>query len=242
MKSSPSYSAFGNGTGGEAPANAGARSGVSFQKGIRAQARPSARLAKKKVLENFAELDAWLTQTLAQAGPNNSDRELAVAQLGLKWLQDEKTNVDAVEKSFDAGYCVRLTLLKVGASSTTGPVFRLPQPREHHKLVPIVPLPNDPLGRVQEPPGHLRRRDSFGLTDPRMSARAVQAEVHYCIYCHDHDGDFCSRGFPGKKGEPDKGLKVDPLGTAHRLPAGRPNFRMHALKRDGHAATSRRWP
>ena len=128
--------------------------------------RARRRLAKKEVLENFAELDAWLTQTLAQAGPNNSDRELAVAQLGLKWLQDEKTNVDAVEKL--TRWCVcALTTPEGRRVIHDWSGFRLPQPREHHKLVPIVPLPNDPLGRVQGPPGHLRRRDGFGLTDKR---------------------------------------------------------------------------
>ena len=177
-------------------------------------------------------------QTLAQAGPNNSDRELAVAQLGLKWLQDEKTNVDAVEKL--TRWCVcALTTPEGRRVIHDWSGFRLPQPREHHKLVPIVPLPNDPLGRVQGPPGHLRRRDGFGLTDPRMSARAVQAEVHYCIYCHDHDGDFCSKGFPEKKGEPDKGLKVDPLGTTLTgCPLDEKISEMHALKRDGRSVAA----
>ncbi|OGI38553.1 MAG: pyridine nucleotide-disulfide oxidoreductase, partial [Candidatus Muproteobacteria bacterium RBG_16_64_10] len=112
--------------------------------------------------------------------------------------------------------------------------FQLPQPREYHKLVPIVPLPNDPVGRVQGPPEHFSRRDGFGLTDPRMTPRAVQAEVHYCIYCHDHDGDFCSKGFPEKKGEPAKGLKTDPLGvTLTGCPLDEKISEMHALKRDG---------
>ena len=117
--------------------------------------------------------------------------------------------------------------------------LRLPQPREHHKLVPTVPLPNDPFGRVQGPPEHFRRRDGFGLTDPRMSARAVQAEVHYCIYCHDHDGDFCSKGFPEKKGEPDKGLKIDPLGaTLTGCPLDEKISEMHALKREGRSVAA----
>ena len=165
---------------------------------------------------------------------------MAVARLGLKLLADENTQAEGVEKL--TRWCVRALTTPEGRRATHGwASLRLPQPREHHKLVPTVPLPNDPFGRVQGPPEHFRRRDGFGLTDPRMSARAVQAEVHYCIYCHDHDGDFCSKGFPEKKGEPDKGLKVDPLGatlTGCPLDEKSPRCTRSSAK----AAASRRWP
>ena len=49
-------------------------------------------------------------------------------------------------------------------------------------------------------------RDGFKLTDPRMTPRQVLDEVHYCVYCHENDGDFCSKGFPEKKMKPN-GLK-----------------------------------
>jgi len=168
------------------------------------------------------------------SGAAPADRELAVAQLGLKWLTDEKTNAEAVEKL--TRWCVRALTAPDGRQATHGwASLRLPQPREHAKLVPIVPLPGDPLGRVQGPPEHFRRRDGFALTDPRADARAVQAEIHYCIYCHDHDGDFCAKGFPEKKGEPEKGLKVDPLGvTLTGCPLDEKISEMHSLKRDGH--------
>ena len=87
---------------------------------------------------------------------------------------------------------------------------------------------------MQADPTTFRRRDGFKLTDPRMSERAVLGEVHYCIYCHDHDGDFCSKGFPEKKGEPELGLKVDPLGvTLTGCPLEEKISEMHSLKRDG---------
>ena len=156
-----------------------------------------------------------------------------MAESGLDPIGDEKTQADGVEKL--TRWCMRALTTPEGRRATHGwASLRLPQPREHHKLVPTVPLPNDPFGRVQGPPEHFRRRDGFGLTDPRMSARAVQAEVHYCIYCHDHDGDFCSKGFPEKKGEPEKGLKIDPLGTTLTgCPLDEKISEMHALKRDG---------
>lgn len=53
-----------------------------------------------------------------------------------------------------------------------------------------------------------RRRDGFGLTDPRYTRRQVLNEVHYCIYCHEQGKDSCSKGFRDKDG----GIKHDPLG------------------------------
>ena len=63
----------------------------------------------------------------------------------------------------------------------------------------FVPVPDDPLGRLQAPVELHRQRDGFHLTDPRMSAREVHSEIHYCVYCHTTEGDFCSKGFPVKK-------------------------------------------
>ncbi len=195
--------------------------------------RARRRLNKKEEIEGFAALDTWLAQALEQAGLAGTDRELAVARLGQQLLRNETANADAVERL--TRWCVRALTAPEGRRAVHGWAgFQLPQPREYHKLVPIVPLPNDPVGRVQVPPERFSRRDGFGLTDPRMTPRAVQAEVHYCIYCHDHDGDFCSKGFPEKKGEPAKGLKTDPLGvTLTGCPLDEKISEMHALKRDG---------
>ncbi|WP_435106864.1 FAD-dependent oxidoreductase, partial [Arhodomonas sp. AD133] len=86
----------------------------------------------------------------------------------------------------------------------------------------------------QASPQRWRRRDGFVLTDARADAREVQGEIHYCIYCHDHDGDFCSKGFPEKKGRPELGFKEDPLGnTLTGCPLEEKISEMHALKRDG---------
>ncbi len=197
------------------------------------QRRARRRLLKKEEFEGFAELDAWLTQTLRQTGLDAPDRELAIAQYGARLLADEKANAEAIEKL--TRWCIRALTVPEGKRAVRGWVsFRLPEGIDHQKLVPIVPL-NDAVGRVEGPPEQRRQRDGFGLTDPRMGARAVQNEIHYCIYCHDHDGDFCSKGFPEKKGEPDKGLKVNPLGvTLTGCPLDEKISEMHALKKSGH--------
>ena len=68
-----------------------------------------------------------------------------------------------------------------------------------------------------------------------MTQRQVLDEIDYCVYCHEKDGDFCSKGFPVKKGEPDKGLKVNPLGEVQTgCPLEEKISEMHVLKKDGY--------
>jgi NADPH-dependent glutamate synthase beta subunit-like oxidoreductase/NAD(P)H-flavin reductase len=196
------------------------------------QRRARRRLAKKEEFESFAELDSWLTQTLTQAELDAADRELAVARYGERLLADEKAHAEPIEKL--TRWCIRVLTAPEGKTAVKGWVsFRLPEGIDHQKLVPIVPL-NDDVGRVAGPSEHLRPRDGFKLTDLRMNGREVQNEINYCIYCHDHDGDFCSKGFPEKKGEPDKGLKINPLGvTLTGCPLDEKISEMHSLKKSG---------
>ncbi|MDH3562048.1 MAG: FAD-dependent oxidoreductase [Gammaproteobacteria bacterium] len=198
------------------------------------QRRARRRLLKKEEFENFAELDSWLSRSLQQAGIDDADRELATAKYGEQLLKDDKAHAEGIEKL--TRWCLRALTVPEGKAAVKGWVsFRLPEGIDHQKLVPIIPV-NDDLGRLAGPPERLWARDGFKLTDPRMNAREIQNEIHYCIYCHDHDGDFCSKGFPEKKGAPDKGLKVNPLGvTLTGCPLDEKISEMHLLKKSGHA-------
>ena len=199
------------------------------------QRRARRRLLSKDELETFAVLDSWLSQ---QLGAPQGDRELAVSRYSERLLAEPEKHPDEIEKL--TRWCIRALTVPEGQSAVSGWVsFKLPQPTDHDQLVPVQPVNGDESGRVQTSPLHFRPRDGFKLTDPRMGAREVQNEVNYCIYCHDHDGDFCSKGFLEKKGEPDKGLKKNPLGVVMTgCPLGEKISEMHALKRDGHSIAS----
>jgi NADPH-dependent glutamate synthase beta subunit-like oxidoreductase/NAD(P)H-flavin reductase len=81
------------------------------------------------------------------------------------------------------------------------------------------------------PAEHHRRRDGFGLTDPRFPERRVLYEVDHCIYCHDRDTDSCSKGMRNKK---DGTYKVNPLGvTITGCPLEEKISEMHFVKRQG---------
>ncbi|MHB8347200.1 MAG: FAD-dependent oxidoreductase [Acidiferrobacterales bacterium] len=198
------------------------------------QRRARRRLLAKDEIQPFSELDAELERALRQAGLNDTDRELAIAQWGKQLLADPQLNQDAIELL--TRWCIQAIKTTEGQARVHDWVsFRLPQGIDYARLVPVVPVAADPVGRLEGLKKDRRRRDGFGLTDLRMQPRQVQNEIHYCIYCHDHDGDFCSKGFPEKKGEPERGLKVNPLGVALTgCPLDQKISEMHVMKRDGH--------
>ncbi len=196
--------------------------------------REAKRAIKKESEIDFHSLDQWLKDQLRENNLNDNDREWAIATLGQRWLSDPMSNREAIE---------RLTLWCVGAlTKSEGKVivngwvsFHLPRHLNYENLVATVPVAGDSVGRLEGPVEARRYRDGFGLTDPRMSRREALDEVHYCVYCHKTDGDFCSKGFPVKKGQPDQGLKVNPLGEALTgCPLDEKISEMHALKKSGY--------
>ncbi len=186
-----------------------------------------------EVEEDFADLDAWLDEQLAERGIETPDPELAVGELAVSLLADKRGNKESIDRL--ARWAVRGRETEEGRSRTEGWVaFRVPEKVDPDSLVPVRPVGEDPL-RAMETPRPFRKRDGFELTDPRMSAREAQGEVEYCIYCHDHDGDFCSKGFPEKKGQPELGFKVSPNNNIlHGCPLDEKISEMHVLKRDGY--------
>ncbi|GAO35977.1 pyridine nucleotide-disulfide oxidoreductase [Sulfuricella sp. T08] len=206
---------------------------LNFKK-LFVQKRARKRVFKKDVTEPFAELDAWLSGELQKAGlSEDADRELAVARFADVLLRDEAAQAGVIEQL--ARWCVLAISDVQGQATVRGwTSFKLPQGVDHQHLVPNQAVADDPAGRIVALPEKLSRRDGFKLTDARMTAREVQGEIEYCIYCHGHDGDFCSKGFPEKKGEPERGFKINPLGVILTgCPLEEKISEMHALKRDG---------
>jgi NADPH-dependent glutamate synthase beta subunit-like oxidoreductase/NAD(P)H-flavin reductase len=108
--------------------------------------------------------------------------------------------------------------------------FRFPEPTDFDHLVKTHPSSTDPDAPFMEASAsHLRRRDGFTLTDPRMNLREVLGEVHYCVYCHERDKDSCSKGV-----RKDSHYKTNPLGvTLKKCPLDEKVPEMHLLRRNG---------
>jgi len=216
--------------------------------------RARRRLSKKEALESFAKLDAWLSEQLsviseqlsgstvplsplsADSDQNalTTDKEHAVALLAKRYLADKNAYADEIEKL--TRWCIRALTTPEGKTAVQNWIsFRLPQQLNPANLVPLVALPNDAAGRVEGLHNTRCQRDGFKLTDSRMSTRQVQSELNYCLYCHDHESDFCSQGFPQKKGSPELGFKIDALGnTLTGCPLDEKISEMQLLKREAH--------
>ena len=109
--------------------------------------------------------------------------------------------------------------------------FKVPEPLDYSALVeterPNPALPEERVG----PARRRRRRDGFGLTDPRMTPRQVLGEAHYCILCHEREKDSCSKGFFDAKTAT---FQKNPLGVSlPGCPLDEKISEMHALRRDG---------
>jgi len=105
-----------------------------------------------------------------------------------------------------------------------------PNKLDFDNLVPVE-KPNAQLPEMMIGPGHhLRARDGFKLTDPRMTQKEVLREIDYCIYCHQREKDSCTKGFPEKTG----GYKKNPLGIPLTgCPLDERISEMHLLRQQG---------
>ena len=109
--------------------------------------------------------------------------------------------------------------------------FRLPEKLAFDALVETArPDPSLPERRVGPEERH-RRRDGFGLTDPRMTPRGVQAETQYCLICHEREKDSCSKGFFDEKTST---FQKNPLGVPLTgCPLDEKISEMHRMRREG---------
>jgi len=191
-------------------------------------------LIRAKDYPSFAKLSEWLKTELNQAAFKSDDTELAIALLGGAYLEDTDAFAEHIEQLVK--WCVQALADPDGQAFVAGwSSFHLPERLDYANLVPLQKLPDDPLGRLITPSEQLRLRDGFQLTDPRMSAREVQDEVNYCVYCHDHDGDFCSKGFPVKKSDPALGFKKNSLDVILTgCPLEEKISEMNFLKKEGY--------
>lgn len=194
-------------------------------------------LQKAQNLPSFAELNDWVQTEIKTLPLQSEDPELAVALLGNHYLENTEKHVERIEKLTQ--WCIQAILTPEGKEYVKNwPSFHIPERLDYNNLVQYHAT-GDKIGRLEASENTLRLRDGFKLTDPRMDAKSVQDEVNYCIYCHDHDGDFCSSGFPVKKGDPSQGLKKNPLEvTLTGCPLEEKISEMNLLKRDGYTLAS----
>lgn len=196
--------------------------------------REAKRLLKKASDLDFNYLNQAIENLLQENNLIEKDVELAIAKLGQFLLQGGESVKSDLELLIQ--WCVAAMTTDTGKAFVKDWVsFRLPKHLNYENLVPVEPVLTDDISRLQGPAAHRRRRDGFNLTDPRMSRRQVMDQVHYCVYCHETNGDFCSKGFPVKKGDLKQGLKINPLDELLTgCPLEEKISEMHVVKKAGY--------
>lgn len=176
----------------------------------------------------FEQIDRRLSQALGEA--MSADRERAIAHL---WQQaDERNDGDVLELIGTWVNAARAS--KLGRQLTRDWVsLAVPRRTDFSQLVTFQSSTDSPVAAVEGLQESQRRRDGFELTDARCSRREAINQVSYCKYCHDHEGDYCSRGFPAK-GE--KKVRTNPLGVElGGCPLNEKISEANTLERDGRA-------
>ncbi len=185
--------------------------------------RARRRLNKKEQLTDFEQLDQWLASKLVY---DCEDKELAIAKLGLHYLSNKSAYQDEIEQLTQ--WCIQ-AIKQNRVEVTQWISFKLPQQIDPQNLISLIQSKT----HCQQAPKYCPRI-GFNLTDIGMNLREVQGEINYCLYCHEHDGDSCSKGFLMKKGDAESGFRQDAL---HNIligcPLGEKISEMHVLKRDG---------
>ena len=183
-------------------------------------------------ITQFDALNTWLMNSIET---DSSDIELSVAKLGMHFLEKKEHHATDIEKLMQ--WCVLAQQSDQGKKIIKNwSSFHQPQKKDYGNLVPMVPVENDLFARFEAPVESRRERDGFKLTDPRKPLREVLDEIHYCVYCHKNEGDFCSKGFPVKKNDPELGLKTNPVGDVLTgCPLEEKISEMHVVKKAGYA-------
>lgn len=192
--------------------------------------RAKRRLLRDDLNTDFETVDCWLNQQIKQS----DDKELTVAKFAVNLLADKEKNKLAIEQLTEwALHCLKTPQAIAAVKGWVS--FKLPQRTNYKRLIPIKQITENSIKQIL-PGDQQHLRDGFSLTDPRMNERQLLAEIDYCIYCHDHDGDFCSIGFPEKKGVPELGFRKNPLGnTLTGCPLDEKISEMHLLKKEAHS-------
>ena len=191
------------------------------------------RAAKAVKPDELATLDGRaLEASLLEVLQVKSLDELTFARAVMGWLADEPNN--AAVLTLSARYAAWATLTDAGRARHPGSVlFHLPAKVDPLHLVHVSKTKRDGVTMIGLPEDKQRRREGFGLTDPRMDMVAALDHAHYCIVCHNQGKDSCSQGLKDKK-----------TGTFQNSPFGVPLAgcpleerisEMNSLKSEGHA-------
>ena len=183
-----------------------------------------------------AQLVSWFDQPFS---------ELAFARHVGEWQKDEAQYANRIETAVQ--YAAWASQTAAGKSKhRAGVLFKAPGKLDFMRLVPVHTdtARSYPVHTLL--PEHLRRRESFALTDTGADLTGALDEANYCIWCHEQGKDSCSTGLREKAAAKKEsapagdaavpGFKKNVFGvTQAGCPLEEKISEFHKVKTEGHA-------
>jgi NADPH-dependent glutamate synthase beta subunit-like oxidoreductase/NAD(P)H-flavin reductase len=172
-------------------------------------------------------------------GQHPSDGEMALARAGCLLLDREIAAGKSGDAAEQAAVTSAIEALRRWCAARmkddayrSWVVFKTAGNVDYFKLVEVEHTHPDLPTSMEGPGSHLRRRDGFTLTDPRMTGREVLSEINYCVLCHEREKDSCATGLFAKDGT----VLENPLGIPlEGCPLDERISEMHMIRKRGDA-------
>ncbi len=149
--------------------------------------------------ERAGEIDGFALATELETLFEEPLTEQSFANHVAKWLEAEGVHAEHLHMA--AEYAAWATLSPQGkAKHHNGVLFKTPHKLDYHHLVPVHPIVDNGLVRLELSSEHWRRREGFQLTDAGADLTGALDQAHYCIKCHNQLKDSCSTGLKEKTG------------------------------------------
>ncbi len=162
------------------------------------------RFVQRKALTGYTEekasaIDGFALEAELEALIEEPLTERSFAEHVARWLEAEAEHTKQL--GLAAQYAAWATLSPQGkAKHKRGVLFKVPHKLDYYHLVPVQPVVEDGLVRLELSSDHWRHREGFQLTDAGTDLRGALDQAYYCIKCHNQGKDSCSTGLKEKNG------------------------------------------
>lgn len=150
---------------------------------------------RKNIIHDFERLNDQVLNEVKKRFSTFELNEPVIVELGLLYLEDAEKYKDEIQCLID--WCASILKDKDKIElKKDWVIFHLPSDLDHNSLIEIKSINGVKTAKDED----LRKRDGFKLTDTGMNSKEIANEINNCMFCHKHNGDYCSKGFPLERG------------------------------------------
>ncbi len=160
---------------------------------------------KSEYKYSYTTLKEWLFEEIYKNSSQVNDFELAIAKLGVTYLQNKEQYPEEIERLIQwSTYLLENPYLESDIDSWI--LFKLPAEIDFNNLLEV-----EACNGLYEKNSQFVERDGFHLVDSGMKPKEILNEINNCMLCHSSKTDYCSKGFSVAKGA--KEFITNPLGN-----------------------------